>query len=114
MIYAGMAGTVVMSAVVPFYWTTPTLMDALALATFGWIGFLGHLCLLYALTQAPASTLAPFNYAGFVWAVIIGFLIFGELPDALTFVGAGIILGAGIYVWWRERVLARQAARAAR
>jgi drug/metabolite transporter (DMT)-like permease len=108
MIYAGVAGTVVMSAVVPFYWQTPTLMDAIGLATFGWIGFLGHVCLLYALTQAPASTLAPYNYAGFVWAVMIGFVVFAEVPDALTFVGAGIILAAGIYVWHRERVRAAE------
>ncbi|MEM7422640.1 MAG: DMT family transporter [Pseudomonadota bacterium] len=104
MVYAGAAGCIVMSMIVPFFWTTPTLADGIVLATFGWIGFVGHICLLYALGQAPASTLAPFNYTGFLWALMIGATVFGEIPDFWTLVGAAIILGAGIYVWHRERV----------
>lgn len=106
MLYTAGVGTVVASFAVPFFWTAPTGWDILLMATFGWIGFAGHLCLVYALGQAPASTLAPFNYAGFVWALVVGLLWFGELPDAVTFFGAGIIICAGIYVWHRERVRA--------
>jgi len=104
MLYTAGVGTLVASAAVPLIWQTPTLMDALVFLSFGWIGFAGHLSLVYALSQAPASALAPFNYAGFVWALILGFVVFGELPDALTFLGAGIIVCAGLYVWHRERV----------
>lgn len=106
MIWSGGVGFVVTSAVVPFYWVTPTLADAALMATFGWIGFLGHTCLVYALAQAPASVLAPYNYVGFIWASLLAFLIFGEVPDSVTLLGAGIIIGAGVYVWYRERVRA--------
>ena len=83
--------------------------DGLIMLTLGWIGFLGHICLVYALGQAPASALAPYNYAGFVWALLLGLMVFSELPDGLTFLGAAIILGAGIYVWHRERIRAAEA-----
>ena len=104
MIYSGLVGTLVTSAAVPFFWITPTWGDALLMATFGWIGFCGHYALVYALGQAPASTLAPFNYTGFLWAILLGLTFFSEIPDPVTLFGAAIILSAGIYVWHRERV----------
>ncbi len=104
MLYSGLVGTVVMSAIVPFFWMTPSLEETALLIGFGWLGLLGHICLIYALGQAPASTLAPYNYAGFLWALVIGLIVFGEWPDYVTLLGASLILGAGIYVWHRERV----------
>lgn len=110
MIYSGLVGLLATSAMLPWYWQTPSLADAALMATFGWLGYLGHLALVYALGQAPASTLAPYNYAGFLWAILLGLLLFSELPDPVTLVGASVILGAGIYVWHRERVRGRPAA----
>ncbi len=109
LIYTTGFGAVVASLAVPFFWTTPEGWDALIMAGFGGIGLVGHMCLVYALSQAPASTLAPFNYAGFCWALTFGFIIFGEVPDFWTMIGASIIVGAGIYVWHRERVRSRPA-----
>lgn len=109
MFYSGLVGTIVMSVAIPFYWTTPSLNDGVVLITFGWIGCLGHIALVWGLTQAPASQLAPYNYANFIWAVLLGFLIFGEAPDDMTFVGSALILGAGLYNWHRERVREMQA-----
>lgn len=106
MLYTAGVGTVVASLGVPFFWTWPSPADALLMATFGSIGFAGHTCLVYALSQAPASTLAPFNYAGFVWALLVGAAVFGEIPDLATLIGAAIIICAGLYVWHRERVRA--------
>jgi len=111
MLYTAGVGTLVASCAVPFYWTTPTGADIAVMAIFGWIGLVGHLFLVYALGQAPASALAPFNYAGFVWALLLGFLVFAEVPDEATLAGAAIIICAGLYVWHRERV--RGAAKAA-
>lgn len=107
MIYSGLVGLLATSAMLPWFWVTPSLGDALLMATFGWIGYLGHLALVYALGQAPASTLAPYNYSGFLWAMLLGLIVFSELPDGFTLLGAAIILGAGIYVWHRERVRGR-------
>jgi drug/metabolite transporter (DMT)-like permease len=52
------------------------------------------------------SLLQPYNYTLFVWAVVVGYLFFGDVPDQLTFVGAAIIIASGIYAWHRERVRA--------
>lgn len=104
MIYSGLVGTLGTTALLPFFWETPSLADAVLMAFFGWFGYVGHLFLVYALGQAPASVLAPYNYAGFLWALLVGLMVFGELPDGMTLLGAGIILGAGLYVWHRERV----------
>lgn len=110
MIYSGTVGLLASSALLPWWWEMPTLEDALLMASFGWIGYFGHLALVYALGQAPASTLAPYNYCGFLWAILMGLIVFAELPDGPTLIGAAIILGAGIYVWHRERVHARRSA----
>jgi drug/metabolite transporter (DMT)-like permease len=112
LIYSGAVGLVASSAMLPWWWETPTLADALIMATFGWIGYLGHLALVYALGQAPASTLAPYNYCGFLWAILLGLVVFAELPDGPTLAGGAVILGAGIYVWHRERARARRTAAA--
>ena len=71
---------------------------------------LGHLALVYGMSQAPASILAPFNYTALVWAMLFGFVFFAEWPDPMTLAGAAIIVGAGLYVWHRERVRKRAAA----
>ncbi len=112
MIYSGAVGLLASSAMLPWWWETPTLTDGLIMATFGWIGYLGHLALVYALGQAPASTLAPYNYCGFLWAILLGLILFAEMPDGATLAGGAIILGAGIYVWHRERMHARKVAAA--
>ncbi len=73
------------------------------MAMIGVIAGCGHLSLVYGLSQAPASMLAPFNYTALVWAMLFGFVFFAELPDPITLAGAAIIVGAGLYVWHRER-----------
>ncbi len=62
-----------------------------------------------ALSLAEASALQPFGYTLFLWAIVIGYLAFGDLPDRWTLAGGGIILASGLYAWHRERVRARQA-----
>ena len=103
-LYTAGVGALIGSFVVPFYWTTPTAADAFWMLMLGVFAGIGHLALVYGMSQASASILAPFNYTALVWAIILGFLFFGELPDAMTVAGAGIIVGAGLYVWHRERV----------
>ncbi|MEM7505884.1 MAG: DMT family transporter [Pseudomonadota bacterium] len=104
MLYTTGVGTLLASLALPFVWQTPSLGDLGMMTIFGVFGMTGHFCLVYALSQAPASVLAPFNYAGFVWAALMGFVVFAEVPDAITLLGASIIIGAGVYVWHREQV----------
>ncbi len=104
LLYTAGVGTLIASAAVPFFWTPPSLTEALLMAVIGVIAGFGHLSLVYGLSQAPASMLAPFNYTALVWATLFGFVFFAELPDAATLAGAAVVVGAGLYVWHRERV----------
>jgi drug/metabolite transporter (DMT)-like permease len=74
----------------------------LLLIAIGAVGGLGQLLLIRALSVAQAGIVAPFSYSGILFATIWGMLLFGEYPDALTLLGALVIVGAGLYVWQRE------------
>lgn len=70
------------------------------------VGFwacLAHICMTWALKFAPAATLAPLHYTEIVVAVVLGYLVFDDLPDALAFAGIAVIIGSGLYIIWRER-----------
>lgn len=88
----------------------PIWPDARALwllAALGLLGTVAHLLLTWALRLAPASTLAPMQYLEIPVAVAIGLALFDELPDGLARVGIVVVVAAGLYVIWRERVKAR-------
>ncbi len=106
--YTALIGTVCASLAAPFYWRTPGLGDALAMAGLGVFGGLGHFALIKAFEQAPASTLSPLIYTQLIWATIAGFLIFGDVPGPWTIAGALIIAGAGVFIFYREHVTARR------
>lgn len=79
------------------------------------VGFwaaVSHMCMTYALKFAPSATLAPLHYSEIVTAVILGYLIFGDFPNAMTWVGIAIIVASGLYVIHRERLTAKAKARA--
>jgi drug/metabolite transporter (DMT)-like permease len=101
-VYSALVGTVVMSIVVPFVWAAPTWADAALLFSLGIIGGTGHYFVARAMTYAQANIVAPFGYWQLVGSVIVGYLISGYLPDAFTWLGAGIIVCAGIYIAWCE------------
>ena len=96
-IYTASVGLIVFGGLAPFNWVEPTLMGWRLLILNGLLGAMGHYLLIRALALAPASTLQPFSYTLVFWAIVIGFIIFGDLPDGLTLLGAVVVLGAGIY-----------------
>ncbi len=112
LLYTGWVGFAVTSLAGPLQWTPPDLQGWILLPTAGALGVIGHILLIKALEAAPASVLQPFNYTLLVWATTVGFLVFGDLPDGITVAGATIVVGSGIYTWWRERVRARAGRRA--
>jgi drug/metabolite transporter (DMT)-like permease len=97
----------------PFGWIMPDWRDLAALMMTGIIGGLAHIVLTESYRLAPASLIAPFDYTSMLWALLLGFLVFGELPGVPVYIGACIIAGAGLFVIWRERQLGLQRARAA-
>lgn len=106
LLYTGWVGFAAMSLFGPFDWTWPDAEGWGLLVLAGLLGAIGHATVIKALEIAPASVLQPFNYTLLVWATGIGFVVFGDLPDLWTVVGATIIVASGLYVWWRERVRA--------
>jgi len=97
----------------PLGWIRPNWLELTALIVIGICGGLAHLLLTESYRLAPASLIAPFDYTSMLWALILGYLVFGEVPSALVFAGAAIIAAAGLFVIWRERQLGLQRARAA-
>ena len=108
LLYTGWIGFALTSITGPFYWTPPDLKGWILLPIAGFMGVVGHLLLIKALELAPASVLQPFNYTLLIWATAVGFLVFGDLPDTVTVLGAGIVVASGLYTWWRERVRAKR------
>jgi drug/metabolite transporter (DMT)-like permease len=90
----------------PFGWNTPSGSELAALIGIGICGGLAHIALTESYRFAPASLVAPFDYTSMLWALVLGYLAFGEFPTALGFLGAAIIVAAGLFVIWRERQLA--------
>lgn len=95
-------GFVFTAPFMPFIATMPTLESALILFGIGVTGGLFQLMLTLALKYAPASVINPFNYTGLVWAVLFDMTIFSLMPATTTIVGAVIIIGANVYITWRE------------
>jgi len=89
----------------PFDWYTPTASELSKLIALGVLGGLAHILLTESYRYAMASAVAPFDYSSMLWAVLLGYWLFGELPEALVYVGASIVAGAGLFVIWRERQL---------
>jgi drug/metabolite transporter (DMT)-like permease len=84
-------------------WMTPTLKQWFIFACLGFLGTMGHYFLIKAFELAPASMLAPFNYTSILWSILLGYAIFGDLPDKWTIAGVVIIILSGLYIIQRER-----------
>jgi drug/metabolite transporter (DMT)-like permease len=83
----------------------PSFEHWLMLAAVGLIATVGHLMVVHAFKRAPASVLAPFTYIEIVSATVLSYMVFGQVPEGMKWIGIAIIVGAGLYVWWRERVV---------
>ena len=102
-VYSALVGTVVMSLAVPFFWTPiASWTDGAILFSLGIIGGTAHYFVARAMVYAQASIIAPFGYWQLIGSVVVGYLISGYLPDMFTWVGAGIIVCAGLQIAWTE------------
>lgn len=104
MAYSAIVGFLIMSVLVPFYWVTPNWQQIALGVAIGVSSTVGHWIVVKAFRYADASVLAPFSYVQLVWVTLLGFFVFGEVPDAFTFGGAAIIIASGLYTAHRERV----------
>jgi drug/metabolite transporter (DMT)-like permease len=107
--YSGLAGVLLLTPFVPFVWLTPSPFVGLMMLATGVFGGVGHWLLILAHARAPAPVLAPFLYSQLIWASILGYMAFGDLPDGWTLVGATVVIGSGLYLLARERARAAPA-----
>ncbi len=105
--YTALVGTIVMTAIVPFFWVQPDLIGWVMLGVIGLIGGVSHFIMIVAFRYTTASTAAPFSYTQLIWTAVFGYFLFGDLPDQFTILGAIIIVGSGLYILYRERKLAQ-------
>jgi len=89
-----------------FFWVTPTLLDLALFAFAGFFGSIGVMCLTHAFRLAPAAAIAPFEYTALLWATLLGYFVWGELPDSITLLGASIVIASGLYIIYRETRMA--------
>ena len=101
--YTAITGVVVFGVAAPFTWRPPTPLGWALMAWTGVFGGLGHLLFIKAHHLARVAVLAPFLYTQLVFAALVGFLVFGDLPDLWTVSGAMVIIASGLYVFFRER-----------
>jgi drug/metabolite transporter (DMT)-like permease len=97
----------------PFAWHSPTARELAALIALGILGGVAHIFLTESYRYAAASVVAPFDYTSMLWALLLGYWMFGELPDTMVYLGATIVAAAGLFVIWRERQLGLKRAREA-
>lgn len=92
----------------PFEWTPLKPLDMALLALLGVVAMLAHLLVNRALKLADAATVAPLQYTLLFWAILFGWLIFGDAPRLSMVLGAGLIVASGLFIFFREQQLKRR------
>ena len=90
---------------VPFGWVIPNIYTFGILLFAGLLGGFGQIFLTTAYKYSEASMVAPFEYISILFAIILGYFIFGELPTVMVLVGSLVVISAGILIIWREHQL---------
>jgi len=99
LVWGAIVGAVLLSVIAPFVWVSPQAVSHGALiVVIGILASVGHFLLIKAYDHANASLLAPYTYSALVWAVLLGWLVFGDFPDGWTLAGMGVIVLSGLYL----------------
>ena len=86
----------------PFGWRTPELGDLGLFAVAGLLLAVAHFLHIETFRYAEAAVVTPFKYSALLWAMVIGFLVWGDIPDIRTLLGASLLVGSGLYIFHRE------------
>lgn len=103
--YFSLTASVLSLFTLPFGWVVPTMRETLILIGAGLLGGVGQILLTSSYREADASLVAPFDYASMLFALIIGYFVFEEVPSLTMLAGAALVVTAGILIIWRERKL---------
>ena len=102
--WSSLVGVVALSPLVWSVWLTPNASQWTILILLGVFNGLGQYLVIRAFMLASASLLAPFSYSIIIWSMLIGLIVFDSFPDGITLVGTAILIAAGLYIWYREKV----------
>ncbi len=108
-IYTAFVGSAILTVPLPFIWKTPDPSQIMILTGVAVLAGIAEVCVIKALEMAMAVVVAPVQYSLMIWGTMYGFLIFGQLPDRWTLIGAAIIIATGLYTLRREYVVSRAA-----
>lgn len=97
-----LCSTVVSAAFLPFQWVTPSLPDLFMLIGVGLIGGLAQIAMTNAFRYAEVSLVVPFEYSAMLWAALLGFFFWGEIPGNHVWLGVAIVIASGLYILYRE------------
>ena len=114
MIWSSLAAFVAVTPFAPFGWQWPTPWAWTLMLGVAALGAVAHYALIKALDYAEAGAVQPYSYTLLVWVTVLGVVIFGDVPDAWTIVGAGVVVASGLYAWHHDRRAASVDSRRAR
>ena len=98
------AGTLLYGLVIaPFDWVHPSAQDLGAMALLGVVATVALFCVTRSLKLAPASVVVPYQYSLIVWAMLLGYAVFGDTPQAHVVAGSVAIVAAGLFLFWHEQ-----------
>lgn len=103
--------TIASGILLPFFWKTPGNLDLVMLCSIGLLGGVAQMFQTGAARNAEVATITPFKYTALLWAMLYGYLIWGEVPDGWTVLGAAIVAGSGLFIVLREAHLKPDRAR---
>jgi len=106
--YTALVGFVAMSLFAPLIARPVSAAHVPLFVLLGCMGALGHYLLIRAMELQPASTLSPFGYTQLIWVALLGYLVFGDVPDAHAVLGMLVIVGSGLYVAWGHKYARRE------
>ncbi|WP_439813707.1 DMT family transporter [Zavarzinia sp. CC-PAN008] len=110
--YYALISLLVTGAMLPFLWVQPTPLDWVLLLGTGVIGGFAQIAMTLAFRYAPVATVGPFEYTGILWAVLIGYLVWGTMPDAWSWAGTAILIASGLIIVRQEASAGRDRAAA--
>lgn len=103
LIWSALIALVATTFVAPIDWQWPTAGAWALIVSVAMIGSVANYALIKALDHAEAGALQPYSYTLLVWATLLGFVVFGDLPDLWTIVGAAVIVASSAYTWHHDR-----------
>ncbi len=104
LLWSAIVAFIATSFVGPLDWTWPTPAAWALMVVISLIGAIAHYALIKALDYAEAGAVQPYAYTLLVWATLLGWLVFGDIPDGWTIFGAAIVVASGLYTWHHDRV----------